>query len=352
MTGGDGPDSCYRNSTFRRTVVEEVMKVVKTDIQERLEFTINPKTFRIADFGCSVGPNTFLAMHGIIEALVLKYDPPLEFQVFFNDHINNDFNTLFKNIPSRRHQIFSAGVPGDFHTRVFPKASLHIGYSSNALHWLSKNPHELVNPNSPAWNKDSIYCSGHSQEVVKAYSAQFQRDMEQFLNARGREIVGGGLLIFTLLGVPDGGLFSQNYSGLFFDTLGSCLVDMLQEELINQDKVEAFNIPIYCPPIKELESFLEGNADFSLHRNYSTPSQTLDSYVEKQANIEPTVASVTAGVTSTVRAVAEEVIKQQFGEEIVDSLFGRFTQKFSKNYHQLAKKQPMTNITVVLKRKP
>ncbi|CAK9153346.1 unnamed protein product [Ilex paraguariensis] len=59
------------------------------------------KSFNIADLGCSVGPNTFIAVHYIIESVKLKcqsycLDSELEFQVFFNDHASNDFNTLFK----------------------------------------------------------------------------------------------------------------------------------------------------------------------------------------------------------------------------------------------------------------
>ncbi|KAJ4837510.1 hypothetical protein Tsubulata_035826 [Turnera subulata] len=357
MTGGDGPDSYYRNSIFQRTVVEDAMKAVKKDIEERLQFPIEniPKTFRVADFGCCVGPNTFVAMQSIIEAVGLKYDDKSEFEVLFNDHANNDFNTLFRNLPSAfpfssQETIFCAGVPGDFHARVLPRASLHLGYSSYALQWLSKNPDQVADPNSPAWNKDSIYCDGHSPQVVKAYSAQFQSDLQNFLNARAQEIVGGGLLIFTIPGVPHGALCSQNYHGLFYGTLGSCLQDMVKEGLISQEKVEAFNIPMYYPPIQELEAFLQGNADFSLERIYAIPSETLEN-VHSRANMEPTVASVASLVSAIVRAIMEVVIKQHIGEDIVEPVFERFSVKFSQNYHKLAEMQTPTNISVVLKRK-
>ncbi|KAJ4821914.1 hypothetical protein Tsubulata_017062 [Turnera subulata] len=350
MTGGDGPDSYYRNSIFQRAVMEDAMKMVNEGIQETLEF-IDPNSLSIADFGCSVGPNTFIAMQHIIEAVGLKYDPSLEFQVFFNDHVNNDFNTLFRNIPFPPQVIFSAGVPGHFHTRVFPKASLHIGYSSYALQWLSRNPDGAADPNSPAWNKDSIYCSGHSPQVVKAYSAQFQRDLEQFLNARAQEIVGGGLLIFTVPGVPDGALCSQNYHGFCYDILGACLLDMVKEGLVSQEKVEAFNIPMYYTPVKELESFLGKNGDFRLERIYAIQSDTLED-LQRRINIEPTIPIVASSATSAVRAFMEEAIKKHVGEEIVDSVFERFTKKFSQNYCQLAEKQTLTNISVILKRKP
>ncbi|XVF43434.1 hypothetical protein PTKIN_Ptkin02bG0039800 [Pterospermum kingtungense] len=77
----------------------------------------NSNTLRIADLGCSVGPNTFIAKHNVLEAMKHKYQTECpafelpEFQVFYNDHASNDFNTLFASLPPEK-QYFAAGVPG------------------------------------------------------------------------------------------------------------------------------------------------------------------------------------------------------------------------------------------------
>ena len=107
-------------------------ELMNEGIKEKLDFkspcsdSSNICTFRIADFGCSVGPNTFFAVEKIMEAVEQKYQacqfqnfPPLEFQVFFNDVTANDFNTLFKTLPSYR-KYLAAGVPGTFYGRLFP----------------------------------------------------------------------------------------------------------------------------------------------------------------------------------------------------------------------------------------
>jgi indole-3-acetate O-methyltransferase len=170
-------------------------------------------------------------MEKIMEAVEQKYhaqlqnSPPLEFQVFFNDVTANDFNTLFKTLPSYQ-KYFAAGVPGTFYGRLFPKSTLHLAYSSYSLHWLSKVPQEVVDTKSPAWNKGSIQCSGTAKEVAKAYSAQFKTDMDNFLNARAQEIIGGGLMVIIIAGLPDGILMSQTVAGIFNDFFGSCLIDM------------------------------------------------------------------------------------------------------------------------------
>lgn len=127
-------------------------------------------SFRIADFGCSVGPNTFVAVQNIIETVEEKYKSTglearlPEFQVFFNDHVDNDFNCLFKNVPAIQ-RYFAAGVPGSFHRRLFPSSSLHFAHCSTALHWLSKIPEEVLDKNSPAWNKGRIHYGGAAKEV-------------------------------------------------------------------------------------------------------------------------------------------------------------------------------------------
>ena len=86
-------------STADAKIAEEITE--KLDIKN-LSSTSN--TLRIADLGCSVGPNTFAAMHNVIEAMKHKYQiqgPASklpEFQVFYNDHASNDFNTLFASL--------------------------------------------------------------------------------------------------------------------------------------------------------------------------------------------------------------------------------------------------------------
>ena len=65
--------------------------------------------------------------------------------------------------------------PGFFPWPVIP---------SNALHWLSRMPDEILDKNSPAWNKGRGHHTGGPYEVAHAYAAQFDKDMRNFLNAR------------------------------------------------------------------------------------------------------------------------------------------------------------------------
>ncbi|KAM3324682.1 hypothetical protein P3S67_005834 [Capsicum chacoense] len=102
---------------------------------------------------------------------------------------------LFRSQPIDR-SYYAFGVPGTFHCRLFPSQSIHFAHCSTAIHWLSKCPEELLDEISPAWNKVMIHYAGTSNvEVLNAYVAQFEKDMEMFLNARAEEIVEGGMLV-------------------------------------------------------------------------------------------------------------------------------------------------------------
>ncbi|KAI7994149.1 Loganic acid O-methyltransferase [Camellia lanceoleosa] len=172
-------------------------------------FFSTSNTFRIVDLGCSLGPNTFVAMQNVIEAVEHKYQSKgleskiPEFQVFFNDHVTNDFNTLFTTLPLEK-QYFVAGVPGSFHGRLFPEASLYVVHSSYALHWPSKVPTEVLNKDSPAWNKGKIFYTSGSDEVANAFAAQFAEDMENFLNVRAREIMARRMIILIVPSIANG----------------------------------------------------------------------------------------------------------------------------------------------------
>nr|XP_027065495.1 probable S-adenosylmethionine-dependent methyltransferase At5g38780 [Coffea arabica] len=165
MNGGADSKSYAQNSSYQKGVIEAARGEILQAIKEKLEFKNDcPRTFVIADYGCSSGPNTFLAMQNVVEAVELKnkslqQSPTLNFHVFFNDLGDNDFNILFKSLPSHLRYL-AAAVLGSFYERLSPNASLHLAYLFYALHWVSKVPEEVRDHTSLAWIKSKTYCSG------------------------------------------------------------------------------------------------------------------------------------------------------------------------------------------------
>ncbi|KAF5188620.1 Paraxanthine methyltransferase [Thalictrum thalictroides] len=322
MNGGDGPYSYAENSSYQRKAIEATQGMIseeKFDVKQMCSSS-SPMTFCIADLGCSVGPNTFIAMQNIIDGMKEKNKSQghssqiPEFQVFFNDQVLNDFNKLLMSLPLHR-EYFASAVPGSFYDRLFPKASLHFVYSSSSIHWLSMVPKPVEDMNSPAFNKGRIHYGGAAKEVVDAYLAQFVSDMECFLSARAEELVSRGLMGLLVPTRKKANLIlSTVLSHHPFDVLGSCLMDMATKGLLEEEKVDSFNLPLYIPTVEEFEEAMKSNEHFSIER-----FELLG--LKSSSEIVPETLSMHA------RASMEGRIGEHFGIEILDELFDLFTKK-------------------------
>ncbi|CAF2083258.1 BnaA06g38320D [Brassica napus] len=328
MNGGDGPSSYARNSSYQRGAIDAAEALLRKEIHKRLDLTNHTfSTFTIADFGCSSGPNTLLAVDIIIQALLHKFsssmanDKTPEFQVFFNDLSHTDFNALFALLPPQSQRpYFLAGVPGSFYGNLFPKASLNLAYSSCALCWLSDVPPELSDTTSPAYNGGRIHYTGASKEVAQAYACQYKKDIKSFLVARSRELAEDGLMALIVPGVPDGFLDSQASTGSEFDLVGSCLMDMAREGRIKEEDVDSFNLPIYYTTPKELEEIIRSNGELKIEKMGTLDG--VDAY-DTMPDLESRVLYL--------RAVLERLIRTHFGHQILDELFDRYSLKLAQS---------------------
>ncbi|KAL3639364.1 hypothetical protein CASFOL_017271 [Castilleja foliolosa] len=318
MAGGDDIQSYTKNSSYQRAVMDAAKLLVQNSIADHIN---DPPlaTFRVADLGCSVGPNTFIAVDNILDSVKLKYrrktDKIPEFQVYFNDHILNDFNTLFKSLPPNR-DYYSSAVPGSFYTRLFPRGSLHVIHSSTSLHWLSQVPIEITDPNSPAYNKGRIHYAGAGPEVVDAYARQHATDFSRFLQARAEELVAGGLLMLYIPARPNGVPHSDEPFVTMNDRMGTCLMDLAKKGVIDENKVDTFNLPEYFATPDEFEEIIKSNGRFVIERMEKLPTAN--------ASYNPVSA---ADVSRGVRAVMAGLVGGHFGHEILDDVFSLFEQK-------------------------
>jgi hypothetical protein len=152
----------------------------------------------VADLGCSAGPNTFLAVQNILDAIELKYQESEneipKFQVFFNDHVSNDFNTLFKAFPTKRKYLIhprKQKISSRWGAWLFlwPPIS-----QSQYSHYFVGVPKEIMDKTSPAWNKGKISYTNSRKKVAEAYATQYAMDMES-LCARAKELEVGGFWV-------------------------------------------------------------------------------------------------------------------------------------------------------------
>ncbi|CAI9096081.1 OLC1v1032152C1 [Oldenlandia corymbosa var. corymbosa] len=248
----------------------------------------------------------------MIEAVKHKYNTQVgdeieipEFHVFFNYQVGNDFNTLFKALPSDR-QYMAAGVPGSFYGRLFPKSSMNLIHSSSSLHWLRRVPEGVMNKDSPSWNKERITYAKSPTQVVNAFGDQFFSDLEDFLKARSEELVPGGLFAILMLGRPEGTLPPEAIPVNVIECLGDAGV-------IGEDLVDSFNVPVFFPTLSEVQQVLDS------FDQYLTIEQLQE--IRSPPCIDIRILNV------HYRALLEGIVCEHFGPKLTDEIFGKFPHK-------------------------
>ncbi|XP_027118977.1 salicylate carboxymethyltransferase-like [Coffea eugenioides] len=330
MNGGIGDTSYANNSLVQQKVILMTRPITEAAITD-LYCSLFPKSISIADLGCSSGPNTFLAVSELIKTVekkrkILGQKSP-EYHVYLNDLPSNDFNTIFKSVPRFQENLklqmesefgpcVFAGVPGSFYQRLFPAKSLHFVHSSYSLQWLSQVP-ELEEV-----NKGNIYMACSSPpSVIKAYIDQFEKDFSTFLSCRAEELVTGGRMVLTILGRKSEDPCSKD-GCYIWDLLALALKQMISEGLIEEKKLDSFNIPQYTPSPAEVRSLVEMEGSFTVDRLEATEIHwnahdseyfEFDEFKDGGYN-----------VAKCMRAVAEPLLVSHFGEGIIEEVFSRY----------------------------
>uniref|UniRef100_A0A5B7B8V2 Putative Salicylate O-methyltransferase n=1 Tax=Davidia involucrata TaxID=16924 RepID=A0A5B7B8V2_DAVIN len=330
MNGGIGETSYANNSLVQQKVISMTKPITEQAIVDLYCKTV-PRSLCIADLGCSSGPNTLLVVSELIKTVEgtrkkLGHQS-LEFQVYLNDLPGNDFNTIFRSLPSFQEKMrkqlgsgfgpcFVTGVPGSFYGRLFPTKSLHFLHSSYSLQWLSKVPEGVEN------NKGNIYMASTSPpSVLKAYYEQFQRDFSVFLKCRSEELVAGGRMVLTILGRKSEDPSSKECCYIW-ELLAMALNEMVSEGIIEEEKMDSFNIPQYTPSPIEVKSEVQNEGSFAVDRLEVT-EVNWNAYANEFC---PSDAFKDGGynVAKCMRAVAEPLLVSHFGEDIIDQVFHRY----------------------------
>ncbi|KAH9306386.1 hypothetical protein KI387_010790, partial [Taxus chinensis] len=334
MNGGQGEYSYAQNSNL---VQKKALLIAKPLLEESIRSwknTFNCQTLRIADLGKSIKKYVHQGM-----------SVP-EFQFFYNDLPSNDFNSLFRLLLAEKSCNLLAGVPGSFYTRLFPLNSLHFIHSAFGIHWLSQIPSEVEDKNSEAWNRGRICISEEgSAGVADAYFAQFQRDLNAFLKARAKEMVVGGrmfLLFVTRLSAD-----RRKQPHVFVDSLAGAMIELASQGIIEEEKLDSFNIPLYFPNNEEVRSELYKEGSFAIIGGLESFAHEVDDHYD---NDKEAYASL---LSNHVRAVFEGLLLHHFGEGVINDLFVAHTTLIANNMEEVMKiwKKAKYIMTLTLERK-
>ncbi|KAI5554614.1 hypothetical protein POPTR_019G022400v4 [Populus trichocarpa] len=358
MNPGDGETSYAKNSFFQKAVLSKARPILEDTIKDMFS-TALPTCFKLADLGCSSGPNTLLFVSEIMDVvyeLCQQQNCKLpEFQVFLNDLPGNDFNTVFKSLPFFYEKFgeekgdlygqrcYISGVPGSFYHRLFPSKSLHFFHSSYSLHWLSKVPEGISD------NKGNIYMAKASPpNVFKAYLEQFQKDFSLFLRLRSEEIIQGGRVVLTFLGRSIDDPRSKDCC-LFWELLAKSLLDLAAKGLVVEADIDTFNLPYYNPYEGEVREIIEMEGSFDINKleTFAINWDANDDISNKNFVFDKDQCG--RNVANIVRAVAEPMLVSHFGDEIMDELFKRYAEHVGE--HLCVEKTKHINIVLTMTKK-
>lgn len=148
----------------------------------------------IADYGASQGRNSMQPVAAAIDVLRRDMGVTVPVTVAHVDLPSNDFASLFTLIDGSpesylrgRDDVWPVAIGRSHFGQVLPDASVDLGWSANAIHWLSTNPALVPDHGWAIFSKDA--------DARRKVEDRLARDWTDFLSARSRELRPGGRLV-------------------------------------------------------------------------------------------------------------------------------------------------------------
>ncbi|KAL6346349.1 hypothetical protein AAG906_033145 [Vitis piasezkii] len=291
MKGGNGDISYTKNSLVQ---LKKIISLTKPMIGEAIT--------NLFYLGCSSGPNTFFAVLEVVTT-VDKVRKKMDRQL----------PEIQKTTGAGAESCFKTGVPGSFYSRLFPSKSLHFVHSSSI-----SIVHEV--PQGLESNKGNIYTASSSPpSVLKAYYEQFQSHFSMFLRCRSEELLGGSMVL-TFLGRSDDP--SSKECCYIWELLAVAINDMVAEGLIDEEKMDSFNIPQYASSPVEVKCEVEKEGSFTINR-LEVSKVNWNAY---HGEFCASDAHKDCGynVANLITAVMEPLLVSHFGDGIIEEVFSRY----------------------------
>lgn len=211
--------------------------------------------FLVADYGCAEGKNSIAVVGRALDGLAAR--APLELAVLHNDVPSNDFSRLIANLAlptsylAKRPETRVLLAPRSFFERVAETASVDLGTSESAAHWLSRQPENLDMPTS-------LYRSDAPPAQRAKILAQAASDWLAFLSARAEEMRPGGVLLVQMLGA-DGTANPVRVSAAgLLNLMNACLVELVRAGEIPADVYARFCFPVVPRTVEEAIAPIRG----------------------------------------------------------------------------------------------
>ena len=223
-------------------------------------------TLRFADYGAADG-GTSQQMWDMVIRNRRDAGDDRQIEMIYTDLASNDFSTLFRIMQGMQgdatyayqnhfKNVFVHACGTGFHEQLLTNASLHLGFSATAMHYVSVKPMEIPNHVHAA-------CADINSQT--AFAKQAAVDWQNILLARAAELVPGGRFICLNFGVDAEGRYLGNTGGKhMFDHFHKFWKALYEKGRITKSEYEGATFVQYYRTMEEFcAPFLDPNSDVS-----------------------------------------------------------------------------------------
>jgi hypothetical protein len=244
MVGGGAYDADARH---QRTAIELAMPMLARAV-EACPLRREGLQFVLVDYGSATGFNSFAPARQVVSAVRRRAGTCAPVCVVHNDQADNDFATLFRLVSdspdsyAREPLVFPFAVGRSFYGPVVPQGWVSLGWSSNAVHWLSAAPHPVAG---------HLWFRRQPDGVDTSFGRRASEDWVRFLAERARELQPGGQLVVTMVDADDSGSSGADH---FLDTLSAVIADAESAGLVRSEEVARMLLPLYYRTEREIRA--------------------------------------------------------------------------------------------------
>ena len=223
-------------------------------------------TLRFADYGAADG-GTSQQMWDMVIRNRRDAGDDRQIEMIYTDLASNDFSTLFRIMQGMQgdatyayqnhfKNVFVHACGTGFHEQLLTNASLHLGFSATAMHYVSVKPMEIPN---------HVHAACADINSKTAFAKQAAVDWQNILLARAAELVPGGRFICLNFGIDAEGRYLGNTGGKhMFDHFHKFWRALYEKGSITKSEYEGATFVQYYRTMEEFcAPFSDPNSDVS-----------------------------------------------------------------------------------------
>ncbi|KAG6545911.1 hypothetical protein Mapa_012566 [Marchantia paleacea] len=202
-----------------------------------------------------------------------------------------------------------------------------------ALQWISKVPSSVFDKTSEAYNGGNTELERASRATVDAYARQGDVDLRNFLDARAKEMVPGGLMLLVF------GVRKVYYP--YCNTMVNEVKERVWDELVSEGRVDSglrdsFNVFMHFHYLKDVEQIFNGYSSvLTIEKQHVFP------FFLYPQNM--TAREKAARHASLNRGLQTSMLETHFGEDITRMYIARYEQALLEGFENGTLTEDETN---------